>query len=163
MPRSPNCPGPRDAFQNGALTRRKLIEWQSVVVNLVCILRFRKEASHLGNQLLPNRLIRQRHVVVGIELNEAAIGNKAREQSSFRDRYINVAFGVHDQYRTFDLARGFLHVAVTGHLKQPNGGVRRGRGAHLSRSADDPASRPAETALPIIGERRGPPVPSLRG
>ncbi|HTE92879.1 MAG TPA: hypothetical protein VK678_05165, partial [Bradyrhizobium sp.] len=62
-------------------------------------------------------------MVFGVELDKAAMGNEACEQSAFIDRYINVAFGVHDQNRTFDLPRGFPHIDVTSYLKQLDSGI----------------------------------------
>ena len=78
-------------------------------------------------QLRPRRLVRQRHVVFAVELDEAAVGNEARERSAFFDRCNHVAFGVHDQYGTLDLPRGVSHVDIKTYLQQSDGGIRGGR------------------------------------
>ena len=95
------------------------------------VLRLREKTAYLGDEFFPRRLVCERHVVFGVELDEAAMGNEACEQSALVDRYIDVAFGVHDQNRTFDPARGFLHIDVGSYLKQPDGGIGTRRGAHL--------------------------------
>ena len=53
---------------------------------------------------------------------------QAFPQVSYR---VTGAFGVHDQNRTFDPARCFLHIDVGSYLKQPDGGIGTRRGAHL--------------------------------
>ena len=121
-----------DAFQNGALTRGELAKRQTSVPCGTAVIRLREKTLHLGDELFPRRLVREQHVVFGVELDEAAMRNEACEQSGFIDRYISVAFGVHDQNRTFDLPRGFAHIDVTTYLEQTDGGIGAGRGAHLA-------------------------------
>src|SRR5882757_11267404 len=76
----------RDAFQNGALAQRKLIEPQGGVVSRARAVRLGEKASHLGEQARPRRFVSERHVVLAVELDEAGVGNEAREQSALLDR-----------------------------------------------------------------------------
>jgi hypothetical protein len=64
-------------------------------------------------------------------MNEAAIGNEAREQSPLFYRRNHIAFRMHDQSGTLDLGRDVAHVGAAGDLKQSKSRFCRGRGAHL--------------------------------
>ena len=48
--------------------------------------RFGEKVFAPPRQPRPCRLVRERHVVLAIKLDEAAIGNEAREQSALFDR-----------------------------------------------------------------------------
>jgi hypothetical protein len=62
-------------------------------------------------------------VVVSVELDEAAVGNEAREQSALFDRHNRVTLGMHHQNRTGELAGALSHVGVHVYLKQPDRGI----------------------------------------
>src|SRR4029450_7697144 len=110
-----------NSVKDSALTRGKRVERQGTTGTSWEVLRWSKRASHFVDQFFPSRLVCEKHVVIAVELDEAAVGNQAREQPAFFDRYINIAFGVHDQNRAFDLARGFSYIGVTSYLKQLDG------------------------------------------
>jgi hypothetical protein len=81
--------------------------------------------------LLPRRFVREQHVILAIELNEAAIGNEARKQSTLFYRRNHVAFRMHYQGGTPDLGRDVSYVGAAGDLKQSDSSLCRGRRAHL--------------------------------
>src|SRR5258705_11163806 len=87
-------------------------------------------------------------MVFAVELNESAIGNEAREQPALFSRHDHVALGMDDQDGAPDLARGFAHIRVPADLKQSDGGIGGGPGAHLIGPGPQILQRPARLAPP---------------
>src|SRR5262245_49300436 len=77
-----------DAFEHRALARSQLIERQHRLAALRAhAARFVEKALQLREQPWPRRLVGERHVVVAVELDEAGVGNEAREQPALLDRH----------------------------------------------------------------------------
>src|SRR5262245_22070210 len=74
-----------DAFKHSTLTHSEFVEPQRIASGTVHTIGFGEKASHLGHQLRPSRLVRERHVVLAVELDKAALGDQTRKQSALFD------------------------------------------------------------------------------
>src|SRR5262245_27518931 len=92
---------------------------------------FGEKASHLGHQLRPSRLVRERHVVLAVELHKTAVGDQARKQSALFDWDAPVALGMYNQNGTLDFPRRFAHVSFLTYGRQLEGSIGGGCGVLL--------------------------------
>src|SRR6476646_2434575 len=120
-----------DPFKHRTLAGSKFVERQCISVGDADTLRLCEKVSHLRDQFRPRWLVRERHVVFAIKLNETAVGNEPRQHSALFDRCDDVAFGMHNQNGTFDLARCFAHVNGPTCFKQADGNICRRRSSLL--------------------------------
>lgn len=120
-----------NTFQHRTLAGSKFVEWQCIAVGDTHAFRFGEKLSHLRDQFRPRWLVRERHVVFTIKLNETALGNEPCQHSALFDRCDHVAFGMHNQYGTLDLARCFSHVNGPTCFKQADGNICRRRSSLL--------------------------------
>ena len=83
--------------------------------------RLLQEGVDLGDDLRPSRLVGERHVVLAVDLHEAAVGNERCELAADFDRHHRVARDMQRQGRAFDFAGRGAHVGMPADLKQAHG------------------------------------------
>ena len=69
-----------DTLKHRTLAGSKFVERQCIAVGDADPPAFCKKVAHLRNKFQPRWLVRERHVVLAVELDKSAVGDQARKQ-----------------------------------------------------------------------------------